>query len=67
MASLKQTIHKLLDEVDGDFKKHFLGKIIIYDGSEIERWELLDNPALTIIEWQRMREENRPKHVPDYE
>ena len=53
--TLRGTVLKILNEVDQDLKRHFLEKITIPGGDEVERWELVNSPVLTIIEWQLMR------------
>ena len=50
---MKELIEKLLNEVDLDIKEEMLK--VSSSGDKV--WEWLQNPALTIIEWQRLRNE----------
>lgn len=49
--SIRTTIIKLLDEVDADIKE----ELLTLDG-EYEKWQLLPDPANTILAWQYMRD-----------
>ncbi len=55
MDNLKDIIDKLLKEVDED-----IAEIMTRSATgSILYWELLNSPALTIIEWQRMRNDKK--------
>lgn len=52
---LKKIIDKLLKEVDED-----IAEIMTRSATgSIPYWELLNSPVLTIIEWQRMRNDKK--------
>ena len=66
--NLRDTVLKVLREVDEDIRDHMLKKTkefsvasTLEEGVETfidrEQWEFVDSPVLTIIEWQRMRNE----------
>ena len=62
MNLLKKTIEKLLEEVDEDIKETMLTKEFDNESTYKESyyaWELTSSPILTIIEWQRMRNEKK--------
>ena len=49
---MKELINKLLEEVDIDIKS-----AMIEENERGEKaWEWLQNPALTILEWQKLRD-----------
>lgn len=48
---MKEIMEKLLEEVDIDIKEAMMKK----DQEGVEHWGYLNSPALTVIEWQRMR------------
>ena len=50
---MKDLVYKLLDEVDVDIKDAFIKQS---DIEHYEMWEITQNPILSIIEWQRMRD-----------
>jgi hypothetical protein len=50
---MNDLIEKLLNEVDPDIKEEMMKE----SSSGDKVWEWLQNPALTIIEWQRLRNE----------
>lgn len=55
--SIRTTIVKLLDEVDEDIKN----ELLLREGrlNEFEKWELLPDPANTILNWQSMRDHKK--------
>ena len=56
---MKKLILKLLEEVDPDIKEAMLSKADCKYEPNYLVWELMPSAALTAIEWQRMRNEQR--------
>jgi hypothetical protein len=63
MITLRDTMAKLLEEVDPDIKELMLSDSDTAThpgGLKYRVWELVESPMLVVLEWQAMRD--RKKH-----
>jgi len=53
--NLEYLVNKILEEVDADIKDAMTHA----DLNGYKMWELCQNPTLTILEWQKLRDRKR--------